>query len=188
MPPMHNNTFPSNTDRSIVKENTEPTHNQLLASNTDLSNVKENTPPGHNETVVSNTDASNVKENTAARQCEGTKNNPEQKTSTPPMNMETITRHIESTTAPSYVLKKPAQERNNQSDKSTDGTMDAMNMSFLLCLDVAKLQSLPTTIARRFRKETKQFWGVVYHICHGKELCVFWIQKSRLCSKWIICL
>ena len=37
------------------------------------------------------------------------------------MNMETMTRDIESTTSPSYVLKKSAQERNNQSDKSTYG-------------------------------------------------------------------
>ena len=144
----------------------------------------------HHDTVLSNTDASNVKEHTAATQCEGANNNPEQNTSTPPMSMETMTRNIESTTSPSYVSKKTAQERNNQSDKSTDGngamftnlngdeykkfclaklfdetlmtklvevlhenssledfvklinqmadgTMDAMNMSFLLCLDVA---------------------------------------------------
>ena len=32
-----------------------------------------------------------------------------------------MTTNIESTTSPSYVSKKTAQERNNQSDKSTDG-------------------------------------------------------------------
>ena len=49
---MHNKTFPSNTDQSNVKENTEPTYNLSVASNTDRSNVKENIPPAHNETVV----------------------------------------------------------------------------------------------------------------------------------------
>ena len=62
-----------------------------------------------------------------------------------------------------------------------DGTIDPMNMSFLLCLDVAKLQSLPTTTAIRFRKETKQFWEVVYCICHGKGLRLFSGSKNQGC-------
>ena len=52
----------------------------------------------------------------------------------------------------------------------SEGTLDTMNMSFLSCLEVAKLQSLQTTTAMRFRKETKQFWEMVYQICHGKGL------------------
>ena len=62
-----------------------------------------------------------------------------------------------------------------------DVTMDAMNMSFLLCLDVAKPQSLPTATAMRFRKETKQFWEVVYHICYGKRLHLFSGSKNQGC-------
>ena len=52
----------------------------------------------------------------------------------------------------------------------SEGTLDAMNMSFLLCPEVAKLQSLQTTTAMRFRKETKQLWELVYQMCHGKGL------------------
>ena len=55
----------------------------------------------------------------------------------------------------------------------SEGSLDTMNMSFLLCLEVAKLQSLQTTTAMRFRKETKQFWEMVYRICHGKGLKLF---------------
>ena len=62
-----------------------------------------------------------------------------------------------------------------------NGTMDAMNMSLLLCLDVVKLQSLPTKTAMRFRKETKQFWEVVYCICHGKGLHLFSGSKNQGC-------
>ena len=52
----------------------------------------------------------------------------------------------------------------------SEGTLDAMNMSFLLCPEVAKLQSLQTTTAMRFRKETKQLWELVYQMCHEKGL------------------
>ena len=63
----------------------------------------------------------------------------------------------------------------------SEGTLDTMNMSFLLCLEVAKLQSLQTTTAMRFRKETKQFWEVVYRICHGKGLRLFSGSKNKGC-------
>ena len=63
----------------------------------------------------------------------------------------------------------------------SEGTLDAMNMSFLLCLEVAKLQSLQTATAMRFRKETKQFWEVVYQICHRKGLQLFSGSKNQGC-------
>ena len=63
----------------------------------------------------------------------------------------------------------------------SEGTLDAMNMSFLLCLQVAKLKSLKSTTAMRFRRETKQFWEVVYRICHGKRLQLFSGLKNQGC-------
>ena len=65
----------------------------------------------------------------------------------------------------------------------SEGTLDTMNMSFLLCLEVAKLQYLQTTTAMRFRKETKQFWEVVYRICHGKGLRLFSGSKNQGCMQ-----
>ena len=59
-----------------------------------------------------------------------------------------------------------------------DGTIDSMNMAFLLCLDVAELQKLQTT-SMRFRAETKQFWEVVYRVCHGKGLRLFSGSKNQ---------
>ena len=60
-----------------------------------------------------------------------------------------------------------------------DGTLDAMDMSFLLCLDIAKLEKCKTTRAMQFRKETKQFWEVVYRICHRKGLRLFPGSKNQ---------
>ena len=60
----------------------------------------------------------------------------------------------------------------------SEGTLDAMNMSFLLCLEVAKLKS---TTAMRFRRKMKQFWEVVYRICHGKGLRLFSGSKNEGC-------
>ena len=62
-----------------------------------------------------------------------------------------------------------------------EGTLDAMNMSFLLCLEVAQLKSLKSTTAMRFRRETKQFWEVVYRICHGIGLHLFSGSKNQGC-------
>ena len=59
-----------------------------------------------------------------------------------------------------------------------DGIIDPMNMAFLLCLDVAKLQKLQMTTSMRFRVENKQFWEVVYRVCHGKGLRLFSGSKS----------
>ena len=55
----------------------------------------------------------------------------------------------------------------------SEGTMSCMNIAFLLCLDVAKLHSRITTTPMHFRKETKQFWEVVYKACKGKGLHLF---------------
>ena len=55
----------------------------------------------------------------------------------------------------------------------SEGTMSCMNIAFLLCLDVAKLHSYITTTAMHFRKETKEFWEVVYKVCKGKGLRLF---------------
>ena len=63
----------------------------------------------------------------------------------------------------------------------SEGTLDAMNMSFLLCLEVAKLKFLKSTTAMRFRREMKQFWEVVYRICHGKGLGLFSGLKNQDC-------
>ena len=62
-----------------------------------------------------------------------------------------------------------------------EGTMSCMNISFLLCLDVAKLHSCITTTAMRFHHETKQFWEVVYKVCKGKGLHLFSGSKNRGC-------
>ena len=50
-----------------------------------------------------------------------------------------------------------------------DGTLDPMNMAFLLCLDVAKLEKCQTTTSIRFRPETKQFWEVIYRVFMAKS-------------------
>ena len=60
-----------------------------------------------------------------------------------------------------------------------DSIIDPINMAFLLCLDVVKLQKLQTTTSMRFRVETKQFWEVVYRVCHGKGLRLFSGSKSQ---------
>ena len=65
----------------------------------------------------------------------------------------------------------------------SEGTLDTMNMSFLLCLEVAKLKSLKSTTAMRFRRETKQFWEVVYRIWHGKGLQLFSGSKNQGCHQ-----
>ena len=63
----------------------------------------------------------------------------------------------------------------------SEGTMSCMNISLLLCLNVPKLHSCITRTAMHFRKETKQFWEVVYKVCKGKDLCLFSGSKSRGC-------
>ena len=45
-----------------------------------------------------------------------------------------------------------------------DGTMSSLNIAFLLCLGVAKFHSCVTSTVMRFRKETKQFWEVVFRV------------------------
>ena len=63
----------------------------------------------------------------------------------------------------------------------SEGTTSCMNIAFLLCLDVAKLHSCITTTAMQFRRETKQFWEVVYKVCKGKGLCLFSGSKNSGC-------
>ena len=60
----------------------------------------------------------------------------------------------------------------------SDGTVSAMNIAFLLCLDVARFHSCVTYTVMHFRKETKQFWEVVYRICKGKGLRLFSGSKN----------
>ena len=62
-----------------------------------------------------------------------------------------------------------------------DGKMDPMNMSFLLCLEVACLQACKSTTNMQFQPETHQFWKVIYHVCHGKGLRLFSGFKNQGC-------
>ena len=61
----------------------------------------------------------------------------------------------------------------------SNGTVSAMNIAFLLCLDVARFHSCVTSTVMHFRKETKQFWEAVYRICKGKGLRLFSRSKNR---------
>ena len=65
----------------------------------------------------------------------------------------------------------------------SQGTLDAMNMSFLLCQEVVKLQSLQTTTNMRFRKETK-LGGGVSNMSWKRTKIVLRIKKSRLPPEW----
>ena len=55
----------------------------------------------------------------------------------------------------------------------SDGTLSPTNISFLLCLERAKWQSLKTTTQMRFRDVTKKFWLVVYRLLKGKGIRFF---------------
>ena len=60
-----------------------------------------------------------------------------------------------------------------------DGHTDLMNMSFLLCLEVARLQNCKSTTNMQLRKETHQFWEVLYRTCHGRGLHLFAGSKNQ---------
>ena len=55
----------------------------------------------------------------------------------------------------------------------SDGNLSPTNISFLLCLERAKWQSLKTTTQMRFRDVTKKFWLVVYRLLKGKGIRFF---------------
>ena len=55
----------------------------------------------------------------------------------------------------------------------SDGSLSPTNISFLLCLERAKWQSLKTTTQMRFRDVTKKFWLVVYRLLKGKGIRFF---------------
>ena len=51
-----------------------------------------------------------------------------------------------------------------------DGSLNPLNIAFLLCLERAKWQSLKTTTQMQFPTVTKKFWLVVYRLLKGKGL------------------
>ena len=55
----------------------------------------------------------------------------------------------------------------------SDGSLSPTNISFLLCLERAKWQSLKTTTQMQFRDVTKKFWLVVYRLLKGKGIRFF---------------
>ena len=55
----------------------------------------------------------------------------------------------------------------------SDKNLSPINISFLLCLERAKWQSLKTTTQIRFRDVTKKFWLVVYRLTKGKGIRFF---------------
>ena len=59
-----------------------------------------------------------------------------------------------------------------------DGNLSPTNISFLLCLERAKWQSLKTTTQMQFRDVTKKFWLVVYRLLKGKGIRFFSCPKN----------
>ena len=59
-----------------------------------------------------------------------------------------------------------------------DGNLSPTNISFLLCLERAKWQSLKTTTQMRFRDVTKKFWLVVYRLLKGKGIRISLVPKT----------
>ena len=55
----------------------------------------------------------------------------------------------------------------------SDGTLSPTNISFLLCLERAKWQTLKTTTQMRFWDVTKKFWLVVYRLLKEKGIRFF---------------
>ena len=58
------------------------------------------------------------------------------------------------------------------------GKLSLLNITFLLCLECAKWQSLKSTTQMRFREVTKKFWLVVYCLLKGKGLHFFLDPKT----------
>ena len=60
----------------------------------------------------------------------------------------------------------------------SDGTLSPTNISFLLCLERAKWETLKTTTQMWFWDVTKKFWLVVYRLLKGeRDQIFFWSQK-----------
>ena len=63
-------------------------------------------------------------------------------------------------------------------EQLASGELPANNIVLLLLLDQVRFQNSGNTVGMRYRKVTKLFWSVVYRLCKGVGLKIFWWRKE----------